>query len=76
MLNTVSRVWIVGGVWSAALAGLIATSMAMGARFSTSALLFVIGAAPAAVMILIRAGAPSPSVTEILHSVNADNDGR
>jgi hypothetical protein len=25
MLNTVSRVWIVGGVWSAALAGLIAT---------------------------------------------------
>jgi hypothetical protein len=36
----------------------------------------VIGAAPAVVMILIRAGAPSASVTEILHSVNADDGGR
>ncbi len=76
MLQTVSRAWIVGGIWSAALATVIATSMAMDARLSTSALLFVIGAAPAVVMILIRAGAPSASVTEILHSVNADDGGR
>jgi hypothetical protein len=50
--------------------------MAMGARFSTSALLFVIGAAPAVVMIFIRAGGSSPSVTDILHSVNAEDTGR
>jgi hypothetical protein len=47
----------------------------MDARVSTSALLFVIGAAPVAVMVLIGAGAPSSTVAEILHSVNA-KDGR
>jgi hypothetical protein len=75
MLNKASWVWLVGGIWSAALVGLIATSMALGARLSTSALLFVVGAAPAVVMMLIGAGAPSRSVAEILRSVNAD-DGR
>ena len=75
MLNRVSLVWLVGGTWLTALVGLIATSMVLGARPSTSVLLFVIGAAPAVVMMLIRAGAPSRSVAEILHAVNAD-DGR
>lgn len=76
MLNRVSRLWLVGGVWSAALAGLIATSMAMDARLSTSALLFVIGTAPVVVIALLRAGALSPTVAEILHSVDADEGRR
>jgi hypothetical protein len=76
MLNRVSRAWIVGGVWSAALVALIATSVSMGARLSTSTLLFAIGAAPALVMMLIKAGAPSPSVAEILHAVETDVGGR
>ena len=76
MMNWVSRLWLVGSIWSAALAGLIATSVAMDARLSTSALLFVLGAAPAVVMVLIRAGAPAPTVAEILHSVNGDESHR
>jgi hypothetical protein len=48
----------------------------MGARLSTSTLLFAIGAAPALVMMLIKAGAPSPSVAEILHAVETDVGGR
>ena len=76
MLNWVSRLWLVGSIWFAALVGVIATSVAMGAAVSTSALLLVLGAAPAFVMVLIRAGAPSPTVAEILHAVNADDRRR
>jgi hypothetical protein len=74
--NHVSRTWLVGGVWLAALAIIIAWSVAMGARLSTSALLLVIGVAPAIVMVLIGAGAPSPTVAEILHSVNTKDSRR
>jgi hypothetical protein len=76
MLNWVSRLWLVGSIWSVTLAGLIATSVAMGATLSTSALLFVLGVAPAVVIVLIRGGAPSPTVAEILHTVNADDRRR
>jgi hypothetical protein len=74
MLNSISRTWLLGS-WFAAVAVIVAWSVAMDARLSTSALLLVIGVAPAVVMVLIRAGAPSPTVAEILHSVNA-KDGR
>ena len=72
MLKRISPMWLLGG-WFAAVAVIIAWSVAMDARLSTSALLFVIGVAPVAVMVLIRAGAPSPTVAEILYSVNAKN---
>ena len=75
MLKSISPTWLLGG-WFAAVAVIIALSVAMDARLSTSVLLFVIGVAPAVVMVLIGAGAaPSPTVAEILHSVNA-KDGR
>jgi multisubunit Na+/H+ antiporter MnhG subunit len=74
MLNTVSRSWLIGG-WFATLAVVVAFSVASGASLSTSALLLAIGLAPPVVMRLIGAGAPSPTVAEILHSVDA-KDGR
>ena len=75
MLNSASGMWLLGAVWFATLAVIIAGSVAIGARLSTSAFLLVIGVAPAVVVWLIAAGAPSPTVAEILHSVNA-KDGR
>ena len=55
---------------------IVAWSVAMDARISTSALLLLIGVAPAVVTVLIGAGAaPSPTVAEILQSVHA-KDGR
>jgi hypothetical protein len=75
VLKRVSRAWLVVGIWSAALGALIATSVAMGARPSTSVVLFVIGAAPAVMMALNGARAASPTVAEILHSVNAGDGG-
>ncbi len=74
MLKSISPTWLLGG-WFAAVAVIIALSVAMDARLSTSALLFVIAVGPVAVMVLIGAGASAPTVAEILHSVNA-KDGR
>jgi hypothetical protein len=74
MLNNVSRSWIVGS-WCATLAVIVAISVAIGARPSTSVLLLVMGVAPAIVMALIGGNGPSQTVAEILHTVDAD-DGR
>ncbi len=72
MLKSISPTWLLRG-WFAAVAVIIVLSVATDARLSTSALLFVIGVAPVVVMVLIGAGAPSPTVAEILHSVNTKN---
>jgi hypothetical protein len=74
MLTGNSPTWFLGG-WFAAVAVIVAWSEAVDARLSTSALILVIGIAPAVVMLLVRAGRPSPTVAEILHSVNT-KDGR
>jgi hypothetical protein len=73
MLNSVSRMSLLGG-WFATAAAIVGWSVAVGAAFSTSALLLVICVAPAVVMLLIG-GEPSPTVAEILHSANS-KDGR
>ena len=73
MLNSVSRMWLVG-VWFVALAVVIACSVAAGAGLSTSALVLALGVAPVGVMLLIGFGASPPTVAEILHSVNAKDD--
>ena len=74
MLNNLIPKWLLGG-WFTAIAVIVATSVRMHADLSTSAALLVIGVAPAVVMLLLQAGAPSPTVAEILHSVNT-KDGR
>ena len=73
MLNAVSRMWLLTA-WFAAVALIVGSSIALGASFSTSALLLVIAVAPAVVMVFLG-DAPSPTVAEILHPVNA-KDGR
>ena len=70
MLNTVSRTWLVGGVWLATLALVIAGCVAMGARVSTTALLLALSVAPAGIILLIGLGAPPPTVAEVLYTVN------
>ena len=72
MVKTTTRMWLLGA-WFAAGAVSVAWSVNLGASLSTSALLVALGVAPAIVMLLIDAGAPSPSVAEILRSVNAED---
>ena len=68
MVNVGLRSLIVGG-WITALAAIVAISVAMQANVSTTALLLALGVAPALVMLLMAAGAPPPTVAEILHAV-------
>ena len=60
--------WLVGG-WVAAVATIVAASIAMAANVSTTALLLAIGIVPGVVMALLAHGRPSPSVAQILYSV-------
>lgn len=75
MLNAITRTWLVGGLWFATLAIIVASSVAMDAKLSTSALLLIVGVAPAIVVLLLGGLRPSPTVAEILHTVNT-TDGR
>jgi len=68
MLNPISRSWLIGG-WLATVALIIASSVLSGASLSTSVLLFAIGVAPAVIMVILGGNGPSPTVAEILHSV-------
>lgn len=74
MLSNISRTWLLGG-WFATVTAIVAWSVAVDARLSTSVLLLAICVIPVVVMILIGRGGPTPTVAEILHSVNA-KDGR
>ena len=61
--------------WFLAVAVIVVWSVAADAKLATSALLFVVGAAPAIVTIMIGLDGPSMTVAEILHSVHSE-DGR
>ena len=74
MLNVDSRTWLIGG-WIIALALVVTASMSMAASLSTTMLLAALGVAPGIVIGLLVRGAASPTVAEILHSVEA-NEGR
>ena len=71
MLSHLLRSVVLGG-WMASLALILGVSTAMGANVSTIALLVALDVAPALVAVLIAGGVPSPTVAEILHSVEAN----
>jgi hypothetical protein len=73
MLNTIHPPWLVGGVWFATVALITGWSVSMDAHWSTSGLLLLVGMTPAIVALLIGAGAPAPTVAEILHAVHTKN---
>ena len=70
MLNNASRARLVSGVWLVTLAVIVAGSVAIGARISTTALLLALGLTPAGIILLIGFGAPPPTVAEVLYTVN------
>ena len=63
------------GVWIAAVALIVAASMALGANLSTTALLLALGSAPAIVAALLARSVPSPSVAHVPYRVET-KDGR
>jgi len=69
MLSNVSTTVLLSG--AALLALIIGTSVSVGANPSTVVLLFALGTALGIMMFLLANNAPSKSVAEILHSVDA-----
>jgi hypothetical protein len=63
---------VVFGSWITSLAVIAVVSIAMDANVSTTALLVALDVAPALVAVLIAGGVPSPTVAELLHSVEAN----
>jgi len=75
MLNISIAKGLLGG-WFAAVAAIVASSVSVDARLSTTILLLVVGVAPAVIMCLIHAGAAPPTVAEILYAAANGKDGR
>jgi hypothetical protein len=73
MLNTIftrSRI-IVGLAAGAAL--IVAASLAMGARLSTTIFVLALSMTPGVVIALLAHSAPAPSVAQILYTVTKDS---
>jgi hypothetical protein len=74
-LNTVfTSPRLIGG-WASAVALIVAASMAMGASLSTTAFVLALCITAGIVMVRLAHNAPSPTVAQILHAVDA-KDGR
>ena len=73
MLNRISMPRVVMVLWLAAVAGITAGSVVIGASALTSTLLLVTAMAPIAVMFLLGWGAPPPTVAEVIRAVDTQN---
>ena len=75
MLNTgFKSSWLTGG-WVAAVALVVAASLAMGANLSTTAFIVALAITPGIVVAVLARSAPAQTVAQILHSVET-KDGR
>ena len=77
MLKDVSRTPRVIRIWFAALTTIVVLSVALGARWSTTALLLAMSATPMAVALLLGfGGARSLTPHELLHAVDHRKQAR
>jgi len=75
MLNNAFRTWLIGSS-IIVLVLVVTVSMSMAASLSTTVLLAALGVAPGVVIALLKRGAASPTVAEILHAVNVEKGRR
>jgi len=71
MVNTRFR-WLIGG-WIAAVAIILAASLALGASPSTTVLFVALGVTPGIVVALLAPRGPSSTVADILHPAETRN---
>jgi len=76
MVNAIVRSWWAIGSWSAAVAAILISSIAMGANASTTVLLVALAVAPVILVVFLGdSGSSSASVAQILHPEQT-KDGR
>jgi hypothetical protein len=68
-MTTTLRIWLVTGTWLGIVVALVGLSVRAGASLTASALVFAGCLGPAAIMVLLGLGAPSPPVSQWLHVV-------
>ena len=77
MLTIPSRTLLITGIWLASMAAGTALSMAFGARWSTTALIFVIMAAPMGIALLLGfGGANAMTAHDTLYATPGPNQRR
>jgi fatty acid desaturase len=77
MLTNPIRPQLVIGIWLAALTAIVALSVALGAGWSTTALLVAMSAAPMGIARLLGfGGGRSMTTHELLHAIDNQNEGR
>ena len=77
MLTNLSRTLLITGIWLASMAAGIALSMVFGARWSTTALIFVITAAPMGIALLLGfGGANSMTAHDTLYATPGPSQRR
>jgi hypothetical protein len=67
--------WTIG-LWIGVTVAVVADSVLLDARLSTSVLLFVICAIPLGIIPVIAAGASPPAIAELLYKVGMDKKTR
>lgn len=73
MVNVASRTWLIGG-WLLALALVVTASISMAASLSTTVMLVALGVIPGVVIALLKRGAATPTVAEILYATDIKED--
>ena len=77
MLTNLSRKQLVVSLWFVALIAVVTLSVALGARWSTTALLVVVAAAPMVVAFFLGfGGAQSQTVHELLYAMDTRKERR
>lgn len=77
MLTNLSRTQLITGLWLASMAAGVTLSMAFGASWSTTALIFVITAAPMGIALLLGfGGANSMTAHDTLYATPGPNQRR
>jgi hypothetical protein len=76
MFNAIARPSVVGGFWLALVFAIVAASVVMGARLSTSAFLLAMCTAPMGVVVMMRLGGRPQTVAEVLYTAHSRTDRR
>jgi len=76
MVTITSRFVRAAGLWLAAVVLLLGASQAVGARGSTMVLLFLASLIPPALILMLGASEPPPTVAEVLFAVDTQRETR
>lgn len=76
MMTNSSRTQLIVGIWLIAVVAVVGLSVALDARWSTTALLLVVAAAPMGVAVLLGFGGRALTTAELLYAIDKPRRNR